>query len=420
MTYSDARLPAPWDPILENKQLLSLDVTPRQAAVEGPTVIVLDSLAAAEPLWRDLESRAILTPYQRYDWIAAVAAAQGIGHRALAIAIISFGARPAALLPLLVTSRWGIRMAEFIGAASSNASWMIIDPAFSQRLGRSVLEAVFAAIGTATGADLVTIYGQRAEWQGVVNPLLAFPHQPGPDHFYGGPLGTERLSANRLRNIMRGRRRLAETMGPVRLEQATTPEEIDVYHAAFLRQRGARFADMGVGNVFAEDWFIRFFKSAACQSLAMERPILRFHALLAGDEILATACGTYCGTHYSHYINSTTTEGPAVKYSLIGILLHELVEELRHEGITSFDIGLGDFAYKELWAEKQTAYDGAIALSGKGRLAAPVLLGLRRLKRTIKQDPRLFKLAKRLRALAQGRASAGGADNAANQGDSGK
>src|SRR5690606_37239983 len=100
------------------------------------------------------------------------------------------------------------------------------------------------------------------------------------------------------------------------------------------------------------------------------------------------------------------TEGPAVKYSLIGILLHELVEELREEGITSIDIGLGDFAYKELWAEKQTVHDGAVALSGKGRLAAPLWLGLRRLRRTIKQNPRLFKLAKRFRGLARGSAPA--------------
>src|SRR5690606_23796622 len=116
-----------------------------------------------------------------------------------------------------------------------------------------------------------TIYDQPATWQGIANPLLAIPHQPGPDHFYCGPLGTDRLSANRIRNIMRGRRRLAETMGPVRLAKATTPEEIDLYHAAFLRQRDVRFAAMGVSNVFGEEWFIRFFRQAARRSLGMER-----------------------------------------------------------------------------------------------------------------------------------------------------
>lgn len=387
---------------MENTQLLPLDTTLPQSAAAVPEVAVLRSLAEAEPVWRELEARAVLTPYQRYDWIAALTAAQGVDDGDVAIATVCFGSRPVALLPLLVRRRWGARFAEFIGAGSSNAGWMIVDPAFAQRLDRNALAEVFAQIRKATGADLVVLHDQPAEWQGVPNPLLAFPHQPGPDSFYGGPLGTDRLSANRIRNIMRGRRRLAETMGPVRLVQATTPEEIDRYHAAFLRQRDVRFADMGVGNVFGEDWFVRFFRQAARRSLGKERPILRLHALFAGDELLATSVGTYCGSHYSHYINSTATDGPAVKYSLIGILLHALVEELRDEGITSFDVGLGDFAYKELWAEKHMAYDGAIALSTKGRLAASLLLGLRRLKRTIKHNPRLFKLAKRLRMLTRG------------------
>ena len=405
--------------MVENKQLLSLDETRPPAVAAEPRVVVLDSLAAAEPVWRDLEARAVLTPYQRYDWVEAIVAAQGITRATIAIAVVSFGDRPVALLPLLVTARWGVRVAELIGAACSNAGWMMVDPAHAPRFGKPELDSVFAEIGRVTGADVVTIYDQPADWQGIANPLLAIPHQPGPDHFYYGPLGTDRLSANRIRNIMRGRRRLAETMGPVRLVQATTPEEIDRYHAAFLRQRDVRFADMGVSNVFAEDWFIRFFRRAARSGLGKERPILRLHALFAGDELLATSVGTYCGSHYSHYINSTATEGPAVKYSLIGILLHALVEELRDEGITSFDVGLGDFAYKELWAEKLTVYDGALALSPRGRLAAPLLLALRRLKRGIKQNPRLFKLAKRLRILARGGARGSGETGSVGEGHGG-
>jgi CelD/BcsL family acetyltransferase involved in cellulose biosynthesis len=418
MTNIDIRKPAEPDRMARNEQ--ALQHRPDAAAM-APRVTVLDSLPAAEAVWRTLEARAVLTPYQRYDWVEALTAAHGNGGGTIAIAVVFSGAQAVALLPLLVTSRWGMRQAEPLGAQSSNAGWMIVDPAFAPRLDRSALDVIFSRIRKATGADLVAIYNQPTEWQGVANPLLAFPHQPAPDHFYGGPLGTDRLSSNRMRNILRGRRRLGETIGPVSLKQATTVEEIDAYHAAFLSQRGARFAEMGVGNVFAEDWFVRFFKAAARQGLGAKRPILRFHALHAGDEILATAFGTYCGSHYSQYINSTTTQGPAVKYSLIAILLHDLVEELHADGITSIDIGLGDFSYKEIWAEKLTVHDSVIALSGKGRLAAPLLLGLRRLKRLIKQNRRLFDLAKRLRALTQRPAAPGaGTTSSAREDESGK
>lgn len=396
--------------------LLDLAADERDHAAVELSVTVLDSLAAAEPSWRALEEHGVLTPYQRYDWIAAFVAARGLEGGSMAIAVVSSRGRPVALLPLRITEGWGLSQAEPIGADSSNAGWMIVDPAVAPRLRQPELDAIFAGIGKATGADLVAIYNQPAEWQGLANPLLAFPHQAAPDHFYGGQLGLERLSANRIRNIQRGRRRLSETMGPVGLRQATTRQEVDVYHAAFQRQRDARFVEMGLGNVFAEDWFVRFFRAAAHKGLGARRPILRLHALHAGDEILATAFGTYSGSHYSQYINSTATEGPAVKYSLISILLHELVEELQAEGITSIDIGLGDFPYKELWADKLAVHDSVIPLSGKGRLAAPLLLGLRRLKRIVKRNPSLFKLAKRLRALTLRR----GAPGAAREDDCGK
>jgi CelD/BcsL family acetyltransferase involved in cellulose biosynthesis len=383
-------------------------------------VTVFDTIEAAEAPWRALEKTAILTPYQRYEWVKALLASRGLGGQC-AIAVVDQGGAPVAALPLVVASRWGIKLAEPIGADINNTGWMIVDPAFSQGLGRSELDFIFAEIGKATGADLVALYNQPLDWQGLANPLLAFPHQPGPDHFYCGPLSTDKLSNNRIRNILRGRRRLGETMGPVSLRRATTPEDIDTYHEAFLRQRGARFAELGIANVFAEDWFVRLFKAAALQSLGAEQPILRFHALYAGDQILATALGTYSGNHYSQYINSTATEGPAVKYSLIAILLHELVEELNAEGVTSIDIGLGDFAYKELWTEKLTVYDSVIALSGKGGLSAPLLRSARALKRTIKQDKRLFELAKGLRALVQRRGAPGaGATSSASEDDSGK
>jgi CelD/BcsL family acetyltransferase involved in cellulose biosynthesis len=382
-----------------HEQLLAQRVGNADPAATDLQVLVLESLTEAEPSWRALEERAVLTPYQRYDWIEAYVAARGLEGGSVAIAVSFSKGRPVALLPLLVTRTWGISRAEPIGAASNNAGWMIVDPDFAPRLDRPQLEAIFAEIGKTTGADLVAIYSQPAEWQGVVNPLLAFPHQPAPDHLYAGPLSKDKLSTNRTRNIQRGKRRLSETMGTVCLKRATTRQEIDLYHAAFQRQRSARFAEMGVGNIFAEDWFVNFFKGAAGRSLDAERPTLRFHALFAGDEILATAVGTYSGNHYSQYINSTATEGPAVKYSLIGILLHELIEELQREGITTIDIGLGDFAYKELWTDRVIVHDSVIPLSGKGRLAAPLLLGLRRLKRTIKQNRRVFELAKRFRAL---------------------
>ena len=62
-------------------------------------------------------------------------------------------------------------------------------------------------------------------------------------------------------------------------------------------------------------------------------------------------------------------------------------------------MGLGDFGYKGDWTDKQVVFDGAIPLTMAGRIAAPMILGLRGLKREIKHNKAVFGMLKRLRAL---------------------
>lgn len=366
------------------------------------TLTIHDSLAAAERPWRELERTAILSPYQRFDWLTALHATRGPGAARHAIAVLSDGARPVALLPLAISRRPGLRTAAVIGADIGNTGWLPMTPEAAARLTPAALRALFATIAArAGGIDVLTFHNLPAHWRGLDNPLLALPHQPAPDHFYIAPIGADgsgRIAGKRLRNVLRGKRRLEEVMGPVVLRRAETVAEIARVHAVFLEQRGARFAQMGVPNVFAEPWFVAFFKHAAATSIGSDRPALRFHALYAGDEIVATSCGTCAGAHYSQYINSTSV-GPAAKYSLMGILISELLVELAATGVTSFDMGLGDFDYKNDWTERQEVFDCVVPLSAAGRLVAPLLLARRGLKRRIKQNPQLFGALKRLRAL---------------------
>jgi len=369
------------------------------------------SIEAAEAPWRELERTGVLTPYQRFDWIAALRASRKRPQETCAVAVVYDGAAPVALLPLAVTRRLGLRVATPIGADIANADWLIVRPEAAPGFTRPVLGRLLADIGRqAGGLDVVLLGNLPADWQGLANPLLAFPHQAAPDPLYLAPISPAgdslRLSARQRRNILRGMRRLSETLGPVTVRRADSPEEIAAVHAAFLAQRSARFAQMGIPNVFAEDWCVAFFRRAAASGPAL--PAMRLHALWAGDHILATSCGTCAGPHYSQYINSTAS-GPAAKYSLIGILMHELLPELAAAGITSIDMGLGEFAYKADWTERRTVYDAAIGLTPAGRLAGAAIMGMRALKRGIKQSPLLFGTFKRLRALAlAGRSPRGG------------
>jgi CelD/BcsL family acetyltransferase involved in cellulose biosynthesis len=163
---------------------------------------------------------------------------------------------------------------------------------------------------------------------------------------------------------------------------------------------------MGISNPFARKDLLDFFHTAGESSLGQDRPVMAFHALMAGDEILATSVGSFCGPHFSQYINSTA-DGEAARYSLMGILMLELLQELWDSGVRTIDLGLGDFDYKLDWAEKEEVYDSFIPLSWPARLLVPTLATIREGKRRIKQDEKLWATARRIRAIAHRTASVG-------------
>ena len=362
---------------------------------------VFEGLEAAMPTWRALEAEgALLTPYQRLDWIAPFLAARP-AERVVVGALIENG-RPIALLPLALETRLGLTIGRIPGSDLGNADWLIQAPGAQTRLDRATLMRFFSDFARRAGRlDLLQFANLPPHWQGVVNPLLVFDHQPAPDHLYYAPIGPgsePRLPRKRRIDIQRGRRRLEEMYGTVGLHRARTEAAVIRAHDAFIAQRNQRFAEMGVHNIFAEPYFVRFFRQAALEGLDKKRPAIVFHTLEGDGEILAVAVGTYGPEHYSQYINSNT-EGPAAKYSLIGLLTLDLMDELIADGIASFDFGIGDFAYKAAWTDRTEVFDALVPLSAPGRAAAAALGLAGRTKRLIKQNPVLWDTAKRVRGL---------------------
>ncbi|ODT80031.1 MAG: hypothetical protein ABS76_17735 [Pelagibacterium sp. SCN 64-44] len=402
-----------YPPPVETRTLMSRtqSTTIRRAMQENPEpvrppgrldIAIHARLDEAETDWRRLEAIGVLTPYQRYDWIAGLLAAGADADARIAIAIIARDGETLAILPLALRRRFGLVQAEMLGARQSNTDWIIARPDFAPAPAelRTLFEAIARAAG---GIDLIRLQNQPAAWQGMANPMLGLDHAPAPSNLYmtgiGGvsePYIEHRLTTKRRNNIKRGKRRLEEQFGPVRLVRIADPEALERVHAIFLEQRGRRFSAMGVGNIFAQPPFPGFFRSLATDSFAQQRPALVLHALMVGDEVAATCWGTMAGNHYSQYINSTT-EGPAGRYSLMGILLAELMDELIRGGIESFDMGLGDFDYKAEWTEPLPVFDSLVPLSVRGAAIAALQRRQGALKRLIKQTPPLWHAAKWLR-----------------------
>lgn len=365
------------------------------------TVRTYSGMAAAAGAWRALETGSAVTPYQRYDWIKFYMDACGIAPDNIIIAMFEAEGEPFAAMPLLITHRFGLTIGALPGSDIANTDWLIVRPDMAHLLDRQVLSTAFDAVSRAVGGlDLVRLSNLPESWNGVPDPFFAFPHQPAPDPLYFGGVAADvartRPPARRLRNVQRGRRRLEETYGPVVLKRARTAEEVQAFHAAFQVQRDGRFRKQGIRNIFAERRFVDFFARAGSASVSKKTPTLCLHALYAGKEIVAVSIGTFSGAHYSQYIHSVT-EGEAARASLMSILIEDLLGELAAEGVRTFDMGLGEFRYKNDWTEPQIVYDCAIGFTATGRLAAHAFLAQRRMKRTIKHNPKLWTTAKALR-----------------------
>lgn len=378
-----------------------------QGGTPEPAYAVFSSLAAAEPDWRALEARGLLTPYQRFDWISDCLAAGFEKDARVRIIVLSHADAPIAILPLALRRRMGLVEARLVGAGMSNSDMPILDPEHAAQLTPDVIRRALQALGEAGDpVDLAAFVNQPQSWAGTENPLMGLPRFPGPNNFYrialppadGGSYIESSFPHKRRTNIKRSMRRLTEGWGAVALRHATTPEEVERFHAVFLDQRARRFRQMGIENIFAQPQFQTFFKTAGVHGLSQDEPVLRLHALFAGEEIVATCLGTYANGHYSQYINSTS-DGPAAKYTLMGVMMALLVDELRCAGITSMDMGLGDFDYKSDWTYAETVYDSLVPVSARGRAAIPALGAARGLKRRIKQTPALWRLARAVLAL---------------------
>ena len=151
-------------------------------------VVVHATLAAAEAERRALEAHGVLTPYQRYDWVASLVAAGADPDGRIAIVSIRRDGQTQAILPLLIEPSYGAICARLLGAHQSNSDWILSLP--NGPVSPADLLAVFERIAQACGGiDLMLLRNQPAEWQGMANPMLALPHTPAPANLYATRIG---------------------------------------------------------------------------------------------------------------------------------------------------------------------------------------------------------------------------------------
>lgn len=356
-------------------------------------------LASVSDLWRELETAGASGPYQRRAWFKAWTTSVAVerGERPLIVVARDEQSRPTFLLPLVVRASLGLTIARFAGGKHANFNTPVL--ARGVQLGpHDVHHALAAVARLEPDIDLFLLDALPASFDGTPNPLVG----PNADiHTAQGSLitltteGEPPVRSKRLREERRRERGLLRH-GSVEIRVASGEAEIQQALSVFADQKAYWFAGRKMPNPFKEAGVPAFLNSLA------RDPDSGFvlHTLLVGGVVVAVSGTLKVRERASLMLvsydatSSTAAFGPGTR------LIRAVMAQMRRDGCTEFDLGLGEAAYKlALGARAVPVYILAQPANARGRIGAAVLGLARRGKILTKRHPQLVHLLQQLRTL---------------------
>ncbi|MDP3525981.1 MAG: GNAT family N-acetyltransferase [Hoeflea sp.] len=371
------------------------------------TATLTPDLDKARTLWQRLEAAPEMSFHQSRAWVGAWSKGTGTP---LAILTLEQDGVPYALLPLEIRRTGGLKIAQFAGTAFSNENTGLIDLAGLEGVAPASPADLAAALAQAgLDADIV-LFDKMTPETAARPPFSALPRVYHQNPSFQLPLSTDfnavlaQINGKRRRKKFRVSDRRLEAIGGYRHitgdDDAQALRLLDV----FLAQKPVRLASQGLPNVFAGRDVRAFLAELATTRTADGRPGLELHGieLVGGDHagaIIAVAGLTIKDRHITCQFGSID-ETIAPDASAGELLFYKMIERASAAGHAVFDFGVGDQLYKRSWCPQRTELVDCYApLNLRGRLAAPLISGVIRLKRTIKTSPALHRAVAWLRTL---------------------
>ncbi len=350
--------------------------------------------------WAELAASASASPYQSFEfaqvWFATIGAAEGVTPL-IVVARDEAGA-PVALLPLALSRRGPLRLAIFLGGKDSNFNLGLFRP--GPIWSRADIAALFAEAGRGARPrlDAFLLANQPLQWRGLANPLAEAERRPSPSFGYKSALPADfslwldAHASKEAKKKMRKKRARLEAIAPLVHSRAADPEAIARALDAFDAQRRARVEALGLPDPYASaaahDFLVRLAETGA----------LELHVLKLGERVIAVF-GAFAGVHRLSGLFIANDGDPEIARSSPGeLMVHAMVADAIARGFAEFDLGVGEARYKDESCETvEPLFDSAFGASARGKLVAFAYLAGRRIKRFVKQSPRLKALHARLR-----------------------
>lgn len=372
------------------------------------TINVLGRFEDARADWTELYALCPASPYQSYQFVSTWFETVGREERLEPHIVVARSAdgRAQALLPLALDTRGGLRIATFMCGRESNFNLGLFRPdaKFDEADARRLL--VDAARRAKKRPDLYYLRNQPRRFENAANPLAFADARSSASCAYGlmlpataGELDA-RNSKDARKKLRKKEARLAER-GALRYEHRAEGERAREILQALIAQKSARFADMGVANLFDSVGMRMLIERLGA---ATGDGALELHALSVGERIVATYAGLTRGGRFSALLNSFDMDDDIARSSPGDLLLHALLRDLVARGMTHFDLGAGEARYKNAVCDETIELCDALApVTWKGALVAPLFAFYLLAKRRTKQTPQVARLIAQVRRVFVGR-----------------
>ena len=320
------------------------------------------------------------------------------------------------VLPLEIIQKNLLTLARFPGGSHANsnfaASGVLVAQLPSEKLTAGISKAVSLA---RPDVDAILLERQLETLDGATNKLILPQSGISPNVALSfaylstfQDLLKARNGSKKLKKMRQMHRRMEERGGFEQIK-ARSQAECESILDRFFQLKGERLKSRGLKDVFGNPKVQSFFKDLFSQATQTHSPHFELHALDVGGEMSAVAGCSIHGKHVTVEFGGICSTDPQLSPG--DILFHFMIEQYCNRGFEVFDFGVGDEFYKRRWCDIETWHrDTFLALSAKGRFAALAMRAVASVKKNIKNNPALFGLLKKLRALRRTEPTNGSSD----------
>jgi len=302
--------------------------------------------------WNDLvEQSAQATPFQLFEWNIGIAKFEAERTNLRVVIAENNKGRAVGIAPFWVRHAFvtGPRVLEFIGTGRSDyLDILCLDP-YIDRFSHALFDWI-RQNGEWSIADLNSITAQRADAickhaQFDVQEFDVCPVARLPDKIDA----YEQRLPKRLRQKLRSKRKKLSAEGRLKLSVARTPEELEDVLPTFIELHQKRQRAKGERGRFFDNHWNDAFKEITLQLASSE--IVRLG--LAEIDGVPAAAMYNLRLHNREYYYLGGMEPGQGAHSPGNLLHHWMIEQAIGDGVSVYDFGRGDEAYKYMWTDSE-------------------------------------------------------------------